>query len=153
MAASVAATTQAARQMLKMMMLAKRFDSVTNKVNLISASAGVCRCEMTVEAEQTNMMGTLHGGFIATLVDSLTTVAIMTTPVGVPGVSVDLSVSYLKAAKIGEKITMDAEVTKVGKTLAFTTASLINENGDVIAQGKHIKHIAGKRLLLGEDSS
>ena len=42
------------------------------------------------------MMGTLHGGFIATLVDSLTTVAIMTTPVGVPGVSVDLSVRLVK---------------------------------------------------------
>ncbi len=98
-------------------------------------------------------MGTLHGGFIATLVDSLTTIAVMTTPVGVPGVSVDLSVSYLKAAKIGEKITMDAEVTKVGKTLAFTTASLVNANGDIVAQGKHIKHIAGKELSLEENSS
>lgn len=48
---------------------------------------------MTVMEEHQNAGGTLHGGVTATLVDAISTWALMTTPREVPGVSVDLSVS------------------------------------------------------------
>lgn len=41
-----------------------------------------------------NRAGALHGGFTATLVDSVSTVAIMTADKP-PGVSVDLSITYV----------------------------------------------------------
>ncbi|XP_033645201.1 acyl-coenzyme A thioesterase 13-like [Asterias rubens] len=145
MAAS-GASTQAAKQVWRLLMTGHRFESVLSKVDITSASPGRCQCELTVQEEQANRRGTLHGGFISTLVDTLTTVAVISSTAGVPGVSIELCVSFLKAAKIGDKLTMDAEVVKAGESLAFTTANLMNSSGDIIAQGKHIKHVGRKEL-------
>ena len=63
------------------------------QVKVLSAGDGKLLCEMKVDESQQNRGGTLHGGVTATLVDTLSTTALMTTGVGKPGVSVDLSVS------------------------------------------------------------
>lgn len=47
-----------------------------------------------VSEEHLNLGGTLHGGFTSTLIDCISTYALMTKGNGVPGVSVDLNVSY-----------------------------------------------------------
>ena len=62
-------------------------------MKVVSAEKGRVVCEMTVEEEHQNRGGTLHGGLTATLVDGISTCALMTTGTGAPGVSVDLSVS------------------------------------------------------------
>lgn len=70
-------------------------------MNLISAGNGQCQAEMVVEKEHTNGYGTLHGGFTATAVDVISSIAVMTHPrvvdriesVPVSGVSVDIHVS------------------------------------------------------------
>ncbi|XP_022089603.1 acyl-coenzyme A thioesterase 13-like [Acanthaster planci] len=144
MAASGGAATQAARQVWKLIVSGKRFEGVLNKVNITSASPGKCSCELTVGEEQANRRGSLHGGFVSTLVDTLTTVAVLSSPAGVPGVSVELSVSFMQAARIGDQLTMDAEVIKAGKSLAFTKANLYNSKGDIIAVGNHVKHVGRK---------
>ena len=46
----------------------------------------------------------MHGGFSAHLVDSVTTIALMTNEGGLPGVSVDMNMTYMKGAKVGEEI-------------------------------------------------
>lgn len=51
--------------------------------------------KFTVDKEHTNLNGTLHGGLTATLVDSISTVALVTTEPHLPGVSTDLNVSYV----------------------------------------------------------
>jgi acyl-coenzyme A thioesterase 13 len=63
------------------------------QVNIVSGGEGHCRAELVVEPEHQNKMGTLHGGLTATLVDALSTVALMTHKVGIPGITVDLHVS------------------------------------------------------------
>lgn len=40
-------------------------------------------------------MGTLHGGLIATLVDNISTVALLLSERGAPGVSVDMNITYV----------------------------------------------------------
>lgn len=64
-----------------------------NKVNVVSASPGKVVCEMRVEEEHTNRFGTLHGGMTATLVDVISTAAIMYSDRGLPGVSVDMNIT------------------------------------------------------------
>jgi len=61
-------------------------------VKIVGGGGGCCRAELVVEPEHQNRMGTLHGGLTATLVDTLSTVALVTHKVGVPGVTVDLHV-------------------------------------------------------------
>lgn len=48
--------------------------------------------EYEVKPESLNMDGTLHGGFIATIVDVVTTCAQMSMESGSPGVTVQLNV-------------------------------------------------------------
>lgn len=59
----------------------------------MSASPGKVVCEMRVNEEHTNRGGTLHGGLTATLVDVISTVAIMNSERGAPGVSVDMNIT------------------------------------------------------------
>lgn len=117
------------------------FDRNLAKLCLVSAGNGKCTAEMKIEKEHTNRGGFLHGGLTATLVDAVSTMALMATENGVPGLSVDLNVSYLKAAKTGEEIIINAETLKAGKNLAFLSVYITNkESGDLIARGSHTKY-------------
>ncbi|KAL8182438.1 UNVERIFIED_CONTAM: Acyl-coenzyme A thioesterase 13 [Gekko kuhli] len=105
-------TVQSLRQIMKSLLDSPGFDRVLNKMTVLSASAGKVVCEMKVEEEHTNRGGTLHGGLTATLVDVVSTAALMYTERQAPGVSVDMNISYMSAAKIGDEILITAEVLK-----------------------------------------
>ncbi|XP_053570780.1 acyl-coenzyme A thioesterase 13 [Bombina bombina] len=134
--------TKTLRLMLKSITEGSGFDRVMSKVALVSASPGKVICELKVEEEHTNRAGTLHGGLTATLVDNVSTVALLHTERGAPGVSVDMNITYMNAAKIGDVILITAQVLKQGKSLAFATVDLTNkETGKLVAQGRHTKHL------------
>lgn len=127
---------------MRAMLESPGFDRVLSKVELVSASPGKIVCEMKVEEEHTNRGGTLHGGLTATLVDVISTTAFLYTERGAPGVSVDMNITYMNAAKVGEDILITAQVLKQGRTLGFATVDLKNKaNGKLIAQGRHTKHL------------
>nr|XP_055075586.1 acyl-coenzyme A thioesterase 13 [Misgurnus anguillicaudatus] len=132
------------KQIMRAMVNSSGFDRVLSKVEIVSAAPGRVVCEMKVEEEHTNRGGTLHGGMTATLVDVISTTAIMYSERGAPGVSVDMNITYMNAAKVGEDVLITAQVLKQGRTLAFATVDLTNkENGKMIAQGRHTKHLGG----------
>ncbi|XP_023931962.1 acyl-coenzyme A thioesterase 13 isoform X2 [Lingula anatina] len=134
----MAGSNQVLRQVLNLLTKGSGFD----QMRLISGGDGKCQCELTVEEEHTNRGGTLHGGMTATLVDSVSTVALMTTGPGLPGVSVDMNVTFMKSAKIGDDVIIDASTLKVGKTLAFLNVDLkLKKDGSLIAQGRHTKYL------------
>ncbi len=59
----------------------------------MSVDEGRCIVEFEVEEKHENPAGTLHGGLTASLLDMVTTCALLATPRAHPGVSVDLNVS------------------------------------------------------------
>lgn len=63
------------------------------KINFLTAGSGRVTAEFTVDDEHTNSGGTLHGGCTSTLIDAISTYALMTQGKGVAGVSIDLNVS------------------------------------------------------------
>ncbi|XP_069941974.1 acyl-coenzyme A thioesterase 13 isoform X2 [Cherax quadricarinatus] len=71
------------------------FDKTLSKLRIVSGGKGRCIAEMRIEKEHTNRIGVLHGGFTAMLVDAVSTMALRTTEKAVPGISVDISVTYL----------------------------------------------------------
>ncbi|KAL1785286.1 acyl-coenzyme A thioesterase 13 [Sigmodon hispidus] len=134
--------TQNIREVMKVMFKVPGFDRVLEKVTLVSAAPEKLICEMKVEEQHANKYGTLHGGLTATLIDNISTVALMCTERGVPGVSVDMNITYMSPAKIGEEILITAHILKQGKTLAFASVDLTNKaTGKLIAQGRHTKHL------------
>ncbi|OWK13085.1 ACOT13 [Cervus elaphus hippelaphus] len=111
-------------------------------VTVVSAAPGKVVCEMKVEEQHTNKMGTLHGGMTATLVDVISSLALLCTERGTGGVSVDMNITYISPAKMGEDILITAHVLKEGRSLSFASVDLTNKaTGKLIAQGRHTKHM------------
>ena len=90
-----------------------------------------------------NRYSTLHGGCIATLVDVLSTAALVTVSDS-SGVTLDLNVSYMTAAKDGDSVLVDARVLKVGKSTAALEVELrIVKTRELVAKGRHTKFLLG----------
>src|SRR5262249_17447927 len=112
---------------------------------------GRARARLTVAEPLLNFMGTLHGGAIATLVDDMGSIAVLATDrYRRLGVTTDLNVSYLAAAKPGEVILAEAEGLQSGLTMAFVEVRLKREpRGELIACGRMTK-LLGERPLPPE---
>jgi acyl-coenzyme A thioesterase 13 len=119
-----------------------RFDSCFDgmRVVRIDEAAGEAECELTVDARHENSYGTLHGGAISSLIDIVGTMALLAKDHRRGGVSVDLNVNFLKAAKTGERVLVRGRVLKLGKTLGFTQVDVLAADGvTLLACGRHTK--------------
>lgn len=66
----------------------------------------------------------------------------MTKNDSVRGVSVDMHLSYLKAARLGEVVLIEADTIKSGRKMAFLECVLKHKkDGSVIAKGSHTKYV------------
>eukprot|EP00794_Sanderia_malayensis_P004822 gene4822-5454_t len=119
----------------------KGFDKIYDKLDVLNAAEGKCSLAWKVDENLLNQKGTMHGGVIASVIDNATTIALQTSKRNVRGVSLELSVSYIGAAKPGDTLQIDAFCRKIGSTIAFTEATVTNQDGKLLATGKHTKFI------------
>jgi len=132
------------QEFLKVISTCGSLDTALGACKVVSGGPGTCVFSMVVDKPHTNLGGTLHGGFSAHLVDSVTTAALVTNEGGLPGVSVNMNLSYMKAAKLGEEILIEARTIKKGRTLAFLECEIRNkETGAILVTGTHTKYIGG----------
>ena len=117
------------------------FNKHINHLRVVDAGVGWVKCKLIVTESDCNPLGTLHGGQTCTLVDVVSTGAIMTAEKP-PGVSVDLNVSFMRPAKIGEEIDINSHCLKLGRSLATCVVDILNSSGKMVAQGRHTKFIA-----------
>ncbi|KPJ09243.1 Acyl-coenzyme A thioesterase 13 [Papilio machaon] len=115
----------------------KRFDRNLRNIKLVSCGDGVVISELQVGSEHLNESGTLHGGFIAHMVDTLSTFALLASDQAVGrGLSVDLSVSYLSTVSEGDKLEIESVTKKVGNKVAFLEVQIRNkDNDELVATG------------------
>jgi acyl-CoA thioesterase len=90
--------------------------------------------ELEVTPELTNLLGTLHGGATASLIDAAIGVAVIGLLGGRPATTVELKLNYLRPATHG-KVRARSKIIKIGKTLAFGTAEVHDLHGHLIAMG------------------
>lgn len=62
-------------------------------MKIISASPGKVTSEMIVQQHQTNRLTSLHGGLIASLVDTMGSLALSTKGLWLTGVSTDINIT------------------------------------------------------------
>jgi len=132
------------REGVKVLSNTQKFDRLAKSLEVVSASPnGRCVFKWTVDESQLNGLGTLHGGYTAFMLDYSTSAALMVMEGNTPGVSVDMSVSYMNAARPGDVVYVETECKKRGKNLAFLEAAFKkgDEDGKLIATGKHTKFI------------
>lgn len=110
------------------------------KVTKVDTESGVAECEFVVDSRHQNSYGTLHGGAISSLVDIVGTMALLAKDHTRGGVSVDLNVTYLKAAKVGETVKVRGRVLRLGKSLGFTQVDIFASDAvTILATGRHTK--------------
>ncbi|KAK5579013.1 hypothetical protein RB653_008690 [Dictyostelium firmibasis] len=137
----------------KLSLIIKRWSSIQQ---FDTQFLDICTCEsyekgrivmsLVVEQKHCNGLGTLHGGSIATLIDVISTFAIISTNLDDinPGVSIELSTKYSTAAPQDRKIYIVSSMYKQGRNLAFTETTIYldsEDSGIVVAKGSHTKFL------------
>lgn len=113
-------------------------------VEFISAENGSFIAKLPVTENLLNSKGGLHGSISATIVDWGGGMAIASTGLEKTGVSTDIHVSYVSSAKLGDTLTIEGKVHRVGRNLGFTTVTIYKgegENQSVVAHGTHTKYV------------
>jgi acyl-coenzyme A thioesterase 13 len=110
-----------------------------------SASEGSFRARLVLGTNHLNSRKTIHGSVTATFVDWAGGLAIATHGMEKTGASVDIHVSYISTAQIGDVIEIEGVANKVGRSIAFTSVKITKiidgEPGPIIATASHTKYI------------
>jgi len=119
-------------------------------MELTSIDFNRCRIEVELAEKHLQPFGIVHGGVIATLLDTATFWAgFLAIPEEAGMVNVDLKLTYLKAVSQG-RLRADGECLRVGRQLSYTEASVFNERGELIARASSsLMTLPGKGLKLG----
>lgn len=106
-------------------------------IRLESLAPGAAEMSMVISNKHMQTMGIVHGGVIATVLDSVTWWAAFAAQK--PGdnarlVSTDLKLNYLASLKSG-KVTAKARCKKAGSRLCYAAAEIFDDAGRLIADG------------------
>ncbi|ROT42048.1 Thioesterase/thiol ester dehydrase-isomerase [Sodiomyces alkalinus F11] len=102
----------------------------THGLQLTHASKGLVRFRLRLAACHLNAAGSLHGSVAATVVDWAGGLAVAAWDLRAQtGVSVDIHVSYLSGARLGQVVEVEGRVDRVGGSLAFTTVEIWKVDG------------------------
>lgn len=91
--------------------------------------------ECTPDESAYNPIGTVHGGLVCTLADSVVGCAVHTTLAkGTAYTSIDLNVSYLRPVSVDSgRLVAVGTVTKAGRRVAFASAEILDAAGKTVA--------------------
>ena len=107
-----------------------------------------------VELETSNChlqpYGIVHGGVLATLIDTATFwAAFARLPEDVGLVNVDLKLNYLKPVQTGI-LRVEGYCLRPGKTISYAEAKVVDEEGELVAHGTStLMVLPGKGIKLG----
>ncbi|MCW2830744.1 MAG: aromatic compound degradation protein PaaI [Aeromicrobium sp.] len=110
---------------------------IASHINLemIEVEPGVAVMAATPDESHYNPIGSVHGGFFATLLDSVCGCAVQTTlPAGTAYTSLDLNVSFLRGITTETgRVVATGRVTKPGSRAAFAEAEIRDAGGRLLA--------------------
>ena len=111
-------------------------ESLTGPASLVvDVENGSVTFTCTPDESMYNPLGTVHGGAVCTLLDTVTGCAIHTTlPEGVGYTSVEIKVNYLKAVTAASgPLTAVGTVVKAGSRIGFTEGTVTDASGNLVA--------------------
>lgn len=104
-------------------------------MRLVEVETGLVVFECEPDESVYNPIGTVHGGLVCTLADSVTGCAVHTTLERGSGyTSIDINVSYLRPVTLDSGVLRaTGTVTKPGRRVAFASAEIVDGAGKVVA--------------------
>lgn len=122
----MAATTQFVRRVTNAFMRNQGHDSVTmQNLKILSATPGKVRATMQIEQHNVNRLGSVHGGLVCTLTDTMGSLAVASHGLYSTGVSTDIHTTFVRpAGRVGDLVNINSEVINLGKVLCTTRTEL-----------------------------
>ncbi|KXT74822.1 Phenylacetic acid degradation protein PaaD, thioesterase [Streptococcus sp. DD10] len=90
-----------------------------------------------------NYYGNAHGGYLFTLCDQISGLVVISQ--GSDGVTLQSSINYLKAAKLGEHLTITGICVHKGRTTRVVDVAIHNQEGEHICKATFTMFITGDR--------
>lgn len=113
-------------------------------MEFVEAGEGYAKLRLRFQKENTTAANALHGGAVASLIDTTGAMAAWTTAeIATPryfGSTVGITVNYLSAV-IGEDCYAEGRILKRGKEVIYNDVRVTNEAGKLLAQGTVIYRI------------
>jgi acyl-CoA thioesterase len=107
----------------------------------VSREPGRCRMRLEVDPAWHNPNGVLHGGVIYTMIDNSMGGAVQPNlPQSQACATIEVKVSYLAAVREGT-LTVDTEVIRQGRNIAFLESRVRDETGKLVATGSGSMYI------------
>ncbi len=101
----------------------------------VAREPGKSRMRLAVDPKWHNPNGVLHGGVIYTMVDYSMGAAVQPNlPDGDFCSTIEAKINYLASVREGT-LTVDTEVVKQGRNIAFTESKVRDDNGRLVATG------------------
>ena len=100
-------------------------------IELLDAGPGWAKAQMTVADQHLNAADVVHGGALFTLADLAFAVA--SNSHGQLALGINVSISYLKAARAGAVLTAEAKEVSRNSKLATYTMEVRDAAGDLVA--------------------
>ena len=103
-------------------------------IDVVEASRGRVRLSIVTTEQQKNLLGTIHGGVLATLADTAMGLAVRTSiDAGRPHVTIEMAMHYLRPAEPG---TVEAvgTVVRAGSQIAYAEADVFDAGGTLLAR-------------------
>ncbi len=118
---------------------------------LVEWTRGRVRWALTVGPQHTNPGGVMHGGVVATMLDEAVANAVTslrgreaTRPN--PHLLLEMNVSFVAAARPGDRLEVEGRVLRLGRQVAFAEAEARRlPGGDLVAKGRFTFLIPDRR--------
>ena len=106
---------------------------------------GGCRLHYTVKPDMLNGFGIVHGGVVFSAADSA--FAFACNSHGRVALALDVSITFTKAAKNGETLSVEAKEVHLGNKTSVYDIITRNELGEIIAIFKGTAYRTSKNIL------
>lgn len=108
-----------------------------------------CRIELDLDARHLQPFGIVHGGVLATLIDTATFWAgFLRLPDEVGLVNADLKLNYLKVVSAGH-LGAEGRCLRAGKQISYAVATVFDASGELLAHGTStLMAVPGEGLKL-----
>ena len=108
----------------------------TMSSELIDVEEGFVRFIVKADDRLLNLMGGVHGGFSATVIDTITGCAVSTLlDEETAFATTDLNVKMIRPIQVGQELIAEGRVINRSRRLAVADGKIIDENGIIFAIG------------------
>ena len=117
-------------------------------LEILAITEGGCILTYKIRPEMLNGFGTVHGGVLFSAADSA--FAFACNSHGRLSVALEVSISFTKAARVGDRLRVEAKEVHLGNKTSLYDVKTYNEIGEIVAVFKGTAYRTNK-VIIGDE--